>query len=114
MSIKTQGESLDTFLIAGKADFRDAESVMVAMEKMAKVSEAELDRMMCYKLIATNQLRTKTAVSLATLERERRAAKATEELAFRTTRLAGWIGIAGALIGAASGAIFAFLLQFWI
>ncbi|MBG6178776.1 folate-binding Fe-S cluster repair protein YgfZ [Labrenzia sp. EL_208] len=114
MSNNTQGESLDTFLIAKKTDFRDADSVVAAMEKMAKVSEAELDRMMCYKLIASNQLRIKTAISLATLERERRAARATEELAFKTTRLAGWIGIIGALIGAAAATVFAFLLQFWI
>lgn len=78
---------------------------------MAEASDAEIDRVMFYKLVPTNMVYVKTAISLATLERERRAAKAARDLALKTTRFASWMGIVGALIGAVVGAVFGVMFQ---
>lgn len=104
---------VDVFELARKTDFRDVEHVAAAMAEMTKFSDAEIDRIMFYKLVQTDRTFVRTAISLATLERERRTAKAAQDLAFKTTKLAGWMGIIGTLFGVVLSAILALLLQFF-
>lgn len=102
---------VDILKLAKKTNFREVDSIAASMEVMATASDTEIDRIMFYQMIPTDQLYIKTAISLATLERERRAANAARDLAFKTTKFASWMGIVGALIGAIVGAAFGVMFQ---
>ncbi|EFO29151.1 conserved hypothetical protein [Roseibium sp. TrichSKD4] len=97
--------------LARKTDFQDTKSVENAMSRMRDFSDEDLDRQILWKVYDSKTRCIQKAIALAELERERRTARAAEKLAFTTTKLAGWMGIVGSLIGAAAGAALALLLQ---
>lgn len=91
---------MDIFQLAGRTNIKEVESIDAAMIEMAKMSEGEIDRMLCYRVMNFQDRRIQTAVALAELERGRRDRRAAKRLAYRTTVLSGFIGIIGAIIGA--------------
>lgn len=104
----------ELYELARKTDFQDTKSVENAMSRMRDFSDEDLDRQILYKIYGSNQRSIQKAIAMAELERERRSARAAEKLAFTTTKLAGWMGIVGSLVGAVAGVALALVLQIYL
>lgn len=86
--------------IAGEMDFTVAEERDLAMQKMRKIDDLEIERLLLH-VDASNTVsaKTKLAASLAKAEQNRRNTKSQRKLVVLSTFVSGSIGIIGTIFG---------------
>lgn len=91
--------------IAADFDVNDTANIESAMSKLKEVSNAELHFYLVQRdTITATSANTRTKITLAQTEFDRRQFDQTERLALKTTKLSATMGIVGTILGTILGA----------